>query len=355
MMGKVAYLIASDLHLNYKNLRSRIDYRAEVETVCNELVSVAARYKNNGYKIVLLLLGDVFNRSYNDIFNACSDNNFFYVWALKYGDIYSVLGNHELTYYSANPFYTLISNIESEKVKSILNRVWEPVGSSGVIRVVDRLEDGEVTFLFNHYGTGISQPDVGKVNIGLFHQDIVSPEIVQASALRYSTETVCTTMDIEGSGLLDAYDYCFFGHMHTLYGTFKTNANTVLCYLASLGRTNVKEINDKFLQRNIPVICTEDGHFVGAFDNFFNLPSREESVKEDKVQEAKHNAELVKEKKIIKNSTPVSTDSIKNVQANLANNSLASRIFTELIDHPLDSYGEELVKSINELLTNQII
>lgn len=104
------------------------------------------------------------------------------MWANTFGEIYSVIGNHELSYYSSNPFYTLVSDIESDKVQSILNRVWQPVGSAGVIKVVDSLEDGEVLFHFNHFGTTIAKPVVGKHNIGLFHQDIVNSEILNNSA-----------------------------------------------------------------------------------------------------------------------------------------------------------------------------
>lgn len=355
MMAKTAYLIASDLHLNYKNLRNRINYRDEVMVACKKLISIGTEYKNKGYRVVLLLLGDVFNRSYNDIFNACTDNNFFYVWNLKFGEIYSVLGNHELSYYSANPFYTLLSNIESEKVRGILNKVWEPVGSSGVIHVVDRLDDGNVSFLFNHYGTGIATTVDGNTNIGLFHQDIVCSEVVQASSMNYDTTTYGVPVDIEGSRILDNYDYCFFGHMHTVYGTYRTGSGTILCYLASLGRTNVNEINNKFLQRNIPVICVEDGNLAGAYDNFFDLPSWEASVKEDKIAESKQKAEVEKERKIIKTGVSLSDDSIQNVLTDLASNELASSVFRDLLSQQIDSYGAALLKEMNEVLLKQLV
>lgn len=103
-MGRNAYLIVTDLHFSYKNLRNRYDYRAEVLDACKFIINLAADYKRKGYTITLLLLGDVFHRSYSDVFNACTDNNFFYMWANTFGEIYSVIGNHELSYYSSNPF-----------------------------------------------------------------------------------------------------------------------------------------------------------------------------------------------------------------------------------------------------------
>lgn len=354
-MAKNAYLVASDLHLNYKNLRGRINYRDECLAVCKELIRIASEYKNKGYTVTLLLLGDVFNRSYNDIFNACNDNNFFYMWALHFGKIYSVLGNHELSYYSANPFYTLVSDIESERVKMIMNRVWRPVGSSGVISIVDSLTDGNVVFKFNHYGTGVLPAEDGKVNIGLFHQNLVSEEIVKASESRFGTSTFVNAVDVERIGIFDGYDYCFLGHMHTVYGTFKTDNGTVLCYLASLGRTNVNEVNDSFLERNIPVICVDDGVFAGAFDNLITLPSRKECVRESQVQMQKQKAQVEAERKQIKESVSLCDDAIKNVHANLSDNVLATSIFDGLLENPIDTYGQEIITHVTDALSKYLI
>lgn len=90
----------------------------------------------------------------------------------KIGEIYTVLGNHELTYYKANPFYALINKMESEAVQKIINKVWTPLGLSNTIRVVDKLEDGNVDFYFNHNSTAVQSVSVNddKVAIGLFHR-----------------------------------------------------------------------------------------------------------------------------------------------------------------------------------------
>lgn len=353
-MAKNAYLVVSDLHLSYKNLRSRYDYRAELKAVLDKMIEIASQYKQQGYNVKLLLLGDVFHRSYNDVFNACNDNNFFYMWATYFGEIYSVIGNHELSYYSSNPFYTLVSSIDSEKVQNLMNRVWQPVGSTGVIKVVDQLEDGNVLFHFNHFGTGISQAVPGKTNIGLFHQDLVSDSVLNTVNAKYGLESYVTAIDTEGRHLFSNYKFCFFGHMHTVYGTYLDNSGTMLCYLASLGRTNVNEVSDKFLERDIPVICVEDGELSGAFDNKFNLLSRKESVKEDAVTKNKEVAAAQKERKLIKNSLSFSEDPVKNVMANLSDNSLASSIFESLLTSTIDSYGADLLQQMHNVLSKTI-
>lgn len=353
-MAKNAYLIASDLHLSYKNLRSRIDYRKETDVACNKLKEIAASYKEKGYNIILLLLGDVFHRSYNDVFNACNDNNFFYMWANTFGKIYSVIGNHELTYYSSNPFYTLISEIKSEKVHGIISRVWQPVGSAGVIDVIDRLDDGDTTFYFNHYGTQITVPSGSKHSIGLFHQDLVSQELLNLASKQLSTQVYGNTIDVEGSGIFDAYNYAFLGHMHTVYGTFRTDAGTILCYLASLGRTNITEVNDNFLERNIPVVCVEDGSLAGVFDNKFLLPAYKDCVKVSEVVKHQEEAALQKEKTAIKRAASFNDDPVQNVIANLSGNALASKLFKELLEQPESSYGKELHNKISEVLAKPL-
>lgn len=353
-MGKTAYLIATDLHMSYKNLRSRVDYRNEIAHVCQNLIKVAEEYTKKGYSITLLLLGDVFHNAYNSVFAACNDNNFFYRWALRYGAIYSLLGNHELTYYSSNPFYTLVSCIESDKVKRIINRIWEPLGSLPVIRVVDTVEDGDVIFHFNHYNAGVAEPKTGKVNIGLFHQNIVCDEIKKISEARYGTTLYGPTAEIEKMGTLDGYQYCFFGHMHSIYGSFKTDSGVILCYLASLGRTNITEVSDRFLERNIPVVAVDSGKFTGVFDNKFNLLSRAESVVEQVAKENQDKLALDKAVKEIKKSNPLSSDSVQNVVANLMNNTLSVSIFKEMIEKPIDDYGAALHKSMQDAFNKYV-
>lgn len=354
-MGKNAYLVVTDLHLSYKNLRNRLDYREEMNNICKELLSLATTYSGQGYEVTLLLLGDVFHRSYNNIFNACNDNNFFYLWHQTFGKIYSVVGNHELSYYQSNPFYTLVSDIKSDRVRGIMNRVWHPVGSSGVIEVVDTLQDGEVNFIFNHYSTGIAAPEPGMKNIGLFHTDLVSPEILQTSDMRSGLHSFANPVDIEGSNILNGYDYCFFGHLHTIYGTFIDNNGTYLCYLASLGRTNVNEVSDTFLERNVPVICIEDGLFTRADDNKFFLRKRADCIKESALQETQEQAEVQREKIAIKSAVSVGDDPIENVKALLTKDALAFSIFENILQSGVDAYGIELTKEISDTLQKSLL
>lgn len=355
-MAKNAYLIVSDLHESYKNLRGRVDYRAEIEYVKQKMILLAQDYQRRGYSVVLLLLGDVFHNSYNDVFNACTDNNFFTMWHTIFGEIFSVLGNHELTYYSSNPFYTLVSDIESGKVKHILNKVWTPVGKSGVIRVPDILEDGNVIFHFNHNSTypDLIEDDASGIHIGLFHQELVSNEVIREMENTLGVGIFGNTVNLDSIGVLNNYKYCFFGHMHSVYGTYAMENGTTLCYLASLGRTKESEVNDNFLERNIPAIRVVDGEIEGVDDNKFQLLNREQCVKQSIVDKNHKDYEVLKEKQQVKQYTPLADDPILKVKDRLKENNTALTIFEDLLTESTDSIGTYLDAEINRLCTNII-
>lgn len=94
-MGKIAWLIVSDLHLYYKKLASRIDYVHEMRAVREMIEKIAIDYKSKGFdKVNMLLLGDVFHRSYQDTFIVGYDIIFFVMWKFYLGDIFSIIGNH---------------------------------------------------------------------------------------------------------------------------------------------------------------------------------------------------------------------------------------------------------------------
>lgn len=330
-MAKNAYMIITDLHLGNIAATSRIDYRNEITRVKTALLETAMKYKKCGWNVIALMLGDVFHGSYRDVTTALMDADFINLWRLKIGEIYTVLGNHELTYYKANPFYALIASVESERVCNIINKVWTPLGLSNVVRIVDRLVDGEVCFYFNHYSTGIQKPGSEECAIGLFHQDIIDRQIVEEVQQRYNKSYYGNTVALETSGILDGYKHCYFGHIHTVYGIWKAN-DVYLHYLASLGRTNEKEVSDDFLERNIPVILVEDGRYRGQEDNFIQLLSRSECISESEV-EINHEIYLGrKERKDIREYKPILDDPVNDLEIFFQEDLDASRILTELRD-----------------------
>ena len=95
----------------------------------------------------------------------------------------------------------------------------------------------------------------------------------------------------------------------------------MLCYLASLGRSNVTEVNDDFLERNVPAVLIDDGHYSRVENNLFLLPDRQSSVREDIVKEQKAAYQVVKEQRELKNYSPMGDDPVNEIE-NVCNGSL---------------------------------
>lgn len=343
---KNAYLIVSDLHRFYKNLRSRVDYQAEIDYVWNYLLSLIDKYSVDR-EVSVIFLGDLFHRGYPDSFSAVNDNNLFRELRSKCSGIYSVLGNHETSYYKDNPFYTLVNSIDSEKVSRIRNKVCEPVGVSNVINVIDELTDGEVTFYFNHYGTPVSTPRSDGVSIGLFHQDIVSQTVVTQAEKIFGTSVYAKVSDVEGNGILNGYKYSFFGHMHQMFGMYALDNGNILYYLGSLGRTNIAEVNDEYLVRDIPVVLVDDGVLTGIQKNIFNLPNREQCVNEEAVLNNKEDYENRKQVLEARSYSFNGDNPMEELLARLAGDAMAIQIASELTRSPIDSIGSQLFREVD--------
>lgn len=349
-MGKNAWFVVSDLHLYYKNISSRVDYVGEMRKVRDDLIAIATKYRDRGYRANLLLLGDVFHRSYRNTFLSSYDNNFFILWKRTLGDVYSVVGNHELHYYSSNPFFTLVNKIESEKVRGVTSGMWTPQGLFSTIRIVDRLEDGEVVFHFNHFGTPVSKAEPDKVNVGLFHQEIVNDEIVSMMQQQLGHSIWADTISFDNLRVFDGYSYCFMGHLHQVYGAFKSDSGTVIYYLGSLGRTTSAEVNDSFLERCIPAVIVEDGVFKQVEECSLMLPSRKECLREVEVVEGQHQYVVNKARKEARRYDVQCDNPMDGLLRYFGDNQACTDIVKELLKNPVDSISAGLRFRFNQMI-----
>ena len=344
-----AYLVVADLHWYYKNFKSHKNYRNEMQQIKDTLIGLAGKYRKEGFnKVSLLLMGDVFHRGYQDVFSAMVDAGFFTSWSRYVGDIYSVVGNHELHYYASNPFFALLSEIGSCKILESVNSIWTPLGTDKVINVIDELSDGEVVFHFNHYGTKINKPVDNKVNIGLFHQDIANSQIIERSKqiLGYNTYAP----EVSNVEKLASYQYSFLGHMHQMYGTFKTDDGHFICYLGSLGRTSSAEVDDHFLERMIPCVKVIDGKFNGIDQNKFNLPDRDSTLNLAVVEEKAIQYELTKKKKEARSYVALDDNPMDGLKSYFVNSPVALAVIDDLATNPIDRIGEDLRKRFKEII-----
>lgn len=343
-MSKVAYLIITDLHLSGSNLRGRYDYLKEVSYVISKIIELGNKYRAEGYtEVNLIFLGDIVDRSYKDLTKGIYTNNIFVAFLNIFNNMFSVVGNHELSYYTDNPFWTLMESISSNKIETIKNKTWQPQGFIQLINVVDRLECGDVVFHFNHSNVGISVPEKDKINIGLFHQDIIAKAITEEMKNQFGMDIFeVQPRYFDKTSVLYGYDYAFFGHMHKVYGHWtyicdSTKYKTELFYLASLGRTNHTEVSNNFLERDIPAVILENDKFARIEHNKFNLMTREECVKEEIVLNNQMVREKKKEIKYVIENVPALDEPIKSIESALVKEPVLHMLFS---DYRKDGYSK---------------
>ena len=355
--SKNVYLIVSDLHDTCIKKQNRFDYKGEIKIVYNKIIELIQKYSESGFSVSIMFLGDVFDKGFADTFDGIEANNVFMYLRTQCEQMYSVVGNHELSFYANNPFYTLVSEIESERMQQVKSKTWTPRGVLPILRVPDCVEDGEVVFHFNHFNTGISRPIEGKINVGLFHQDLVCQEILDQMQEQLQTDKLWGTRSIDFNkvSFFKGYDYCFMGHLHKVYGTWRwvddvTNEASYLYYLASLGRPNYTEVNDAMLERNIPAVVVEDGHLSEVQDNKFILPKLEESVNLSIVESRRKQYEVQKARKQMRLYDPMSDEPIKNILMKCLNEEQRV-IFAEFVKNGMCSVETELVAEVNSYLS----
>lgn len=283
---KNAYLIVTDLHYA-ENKANRKDYFSEILQILQNIAELSLKYRQKGYSPQLIFLGDVTDTSIANAEEAmrCVDVLRFFV--SQFDRAYSVVGNHEETYIENNPFWFLVSEI-GDKSLSRLPRALQPKSVYPCIAILDTLSDGEVTFYFNHYGIVPKVPEAEGVRIGLFHQNIGSNDICQMWG---------TFDNVEEAAYVQAYNYCFFGHMHMAYGKYELNekGTCIAEWLGSCGRANILEVENAPLKVNVPAILVEDGIFNSIEDNYLTRPSAEECIDYDKANLMRTTAAQLKE------------------------------------------------------------
>lgn len=320
-MPRDVFLVVTDLHDSERNMSTRIDYRAEINFVYSKLISLIQRYKEEG-SVHLLFLGDIFHHSYKNPEKSVESFDTLQYLCESVESAYSVVGNHEITWAASNPFWYMVQSLEdAPSLRNHSKKQLDAKGLCGKLKVVDRLEFGDSEFLFNHYGVRVHSPCVGKISIGLFHQDLVLKDLVVEMERKYGNTTYDYGFEyVDDSMTLEGYQYAFAGHAHLHYGTYvysndKTGSKTEVYWLASLGRTNETEVKDNFLERNIPAIIFEDMKFSQVEDNLFELPNRATCVNEKALVKSKEYRKAAKERKNL-TMLHFTEDPVENIRKN---------------------------------------
>lgn len=285
---KVAYLVMTDLHLDFSKA-NRVNYFGEILQSMSDILEIADKYKKQGYSVNLCMLGDVFDGSLPNASEAMQAIEVFRYFCSNFTHVWSVVGNHEITYAKDNPFWFLISEIADESLNSI-KRFIQPRGLCETILVPETVVDGEVTFYFNHFGTSPKTPVARGVRIGLFHQNVGSNDICK----------MWGTFDkVDDAAYVQGYQHCFFGHMHMAKGKYYLNKEHTCQgeWLGTIGRTKVDEVSTEDLQVNIPVVKVEDGVFRGIDDNTIELQPPALCIDFERLRASQRSRKVIEERR----------------------------------------------------------
>lgn len=300
-------LVVTDLHERDGNFPARISYRDEIDHVYRHLKATIEKYREGGYSVGLLFLGDIFHKSYKVPDNMLENRNKVAGFIDMVDFAYTAVGNHEITYAKNNPFWHMVDSLH---MAPSLNAGWHKKsliakGYREKLKVADRVVLGNTEILFNHHGIPWhkpSKPEDGMVTIGLFHQDVMVTELLKVMEEEYDHSIFDYGFDyMDGTSRLAGYDIAFVGHNHLTYGKYvyeqTSGEKTIIQWLASLGRSNVREVSNTFLERDIPAIIVEDKEFKKVESNKFQLLTREVCVNEAQIEKDQESRRKVKERK----------------------------------------------------------
>lgn len=334
---KNVYLVVTDLHCDVEKA-NRVNYFGEVLQAIQDIMLIADKYRKEGASVKLIFLGDVFDAGLNNPNDAMQLMEVFYYFCSIFDGVWSVVGNHEISYAKNNPFWFLVSDLQDESLRS-LKRFIQPRGLTGRIVVPSTIVDGDTVMYFNHFGTPAKAPTEGEVRIGLFHQNVGSNDICKMWG---------TFDDVEEASYVQAYNYLFFGHMHLAKGAFWLNEERTCRgeWLGTIGRTKVDEIQDDCLEVNIPAIEVCDGHFCAVHDNIIQLWPRERAIDIPRLDAAQKSKELIAERKNVATNNYSGETLFSTLEGSFAGTPLAF-VFS-FLNHPWD----EIYREYTETLSN---
>lgn len=348
----------TDLHRSNKSKPGRFSYKTEIDDVASQIINVVYDYRTRGYKVNAIYLGDIFDSSSQEVEKSLQEFNEFQQFNRVFDSSYSVVGNHEYTYYKDNPFWFCVNEIKSSRASSAKNNIWLPKGKFNLFTIPDILVSGNVEFIFNHYGCDPLIPSNDRISIGLFHQDIYFREVMNSVRsldpnfyLLAENEAKCRPNYrlLDNDGELGNYQYCFFGHAHMMKGKWSGDCGTIYEYLGSLGRSSVKEVSNDFLDRNLPAVIIEDGKFQRIENNPIHLMEREKCVNEKVVERNHKDYEKRKEvKKMLSVKSSDLDDPVGNLKARL-NDDYSSQIVDSLLNQEFNEYLIEFNNKLRKI------
>lgn len=270
-------MIVPEPHFNANNIRSFIDYKGLCDKAYYYIYNLVEKYKPD----YLIFPGDIFHLK-------MTDEHLISIWTqrmenlAKLTEIYSAIGNHELTYQTL--FWSLVTQT-SNRLRS--KRARQPKGENEIIKVRDKLNVEGKVFDFLHYSSQPPLDDLG--GIAIVHGDYTCSQIENVND---AVNTHLNFITVEDIGKLLDYERVYIGHMHKNIMTLKVN-DCKVTYLGSLLPTNSTEVSKDLENKYIHILDIENNCIVGEKQEIFNIPCADEIlVKTKHIEEEKSKKDI---------------------------------------------------------------
>lgn len=335
-------IIIPEPHLYDKSFTSRRNYPTEVKSYLDQTINFAKSLQASGEDVYLIFAGDVFHMGYSKMIPFVHIVDYFQTLSHEFNNqVYSLIGNHELSYPRSNPFW-LLGKFDSKYYQSYSSI--PGYQSIACLNVCDQLRVDNTLFVFGHYHRTDYEYDFSQYEDVQFitHNSIMDTEIINVLKSNFNRDPKMeyakgiTSIRQKGSiPFTEKLTGMYVGHMHTAYSTFfvdeqvnDTHLKFTLRYLGSLGRTNHLEVNDSDLVRSIYYVDTIT-HKVESFE--INLLPRNQCIEEE-IVEANH-ASYVRNKAIkqLRSDKTVFTSPVEGIRNWLSQSPLDLDLFNQLI------------------------
>lgn len=349
--------IIPEPHLWDKTFKNRKSYPDEVMGYMQQVMEIISGYEG---KRVIIFPGDIFHRSYGGIdgiittFNLFKDLN-----TLTDNNVFSCVGNHELSFTYNNPFWIMAEDYTTRYVNLHGLKAFGTMHPG--IKVVDELDIEDIRFLFGHYCRKDLADTSGKDLVFITHNSLLEPEIDKYVSDKFGIESKTEYMHTvgiksgEGIPVTEKLKYVFVGHMHTFFGKFNVEENVqgtdlqfLLQYMGSFGRTSISEVNNVNLARVIPHFAiTEDSCDYVPID--FMLKPREDIVLEQVVLENAAKAKNIKTMRQLVETSSFGDTPEQRIDRRLAENPFLLELFHSVYSNELNADITDILKEVDAL------
>lgn len=352
---KQSVIIVPEFHIWDRDISSIKGYRIEINSYINKLFELVDELPNP----TLIFDGDIFHQGMKYLDIAMEYVSYFEDLNKRCnGRVYSVIGNHEMSYAKGNIFWMISDNKSTYGKKMAL--YGKSIFKNSLIHLVDTLRVGDTEFVFGHSGLDLSDfkydEDITNAVV-VSHNNIADKEVQFILENKYKRNinknfiNYNSVRDASRIPVSDKLRYVFVGHMHTAYSSFNVNESIhginckfVLRYLGSLGRPTHAEYNNDDLERCFPVLSFENDKFVDCTEHLITLKYREDSVDETKVLLNREKYHAARETRQLRNTYYGSNDPMEELLNSLSDKPILKSILTQAMNSTVSGELRDILR-----------